>query len=126
MAMTRSQRFCYHPGCSKLVNTTYCPEHAPLHEKRTDLRVNAGERGYDARWQALRKTFLRRHPLCERHMSKHGEAVIATVAHHITPISEGGARLDARNLQALCWTCHEVIHGRKAERNHGRIEPRGG
>jgi 5-methylcytosine-specific restriction protein A len=32
--------------------------------------------------------------------------VLAVEVDHIVPIREGGARLDANNLQPLCHTCH--------------------
>ena len=112
--MNRSKHFCNHPGCNALVTDTYCEAHAPLHQY-TDDRESAGARGYDSRWRKVRERYLRQHPLCERH-DKQGRAVVATMVHHINPISDGGKRYDPDNLMALCFSCHEIIHGRKIER----------
>lgn len=86
-----------------------------MHEVREDNRESAASRGYDGRWAKLRLRYLNRHPLCERCMSQ-GSTTLAGVVHHKVPISDGGARLDARNLMAVCRECHEIIHGRKKER----------
>jgi 5-methylcytosine-specific restriction enzyme A len=110
---TRSPHFCLHPGCRTLTVDAYCMEHAPLHQY-TDNRENATARGYDNRWRALRDRYISTHPLCER-CDMAGKTVMADVVHHIRPIDEGGPRLDARNLMALCRDCHEEIHGRKRE-----------
>lgn len=118
MAVNRAPHFCNHAGCRALTAETYCPEHARMHEVRVDLRESSDKRGYDSRWQQVRARFLRRNPLCEHCLAK-GRAVMAGVAHHVVPISEGGPRLDPRNLQALCRDCHEVVHGRRAERRQG-------
>lgn len=119
---TRSKHFCNHAGCNILTADTYCIEHAPLHvQQRADYRVAAAKRGYDAKWQQVRARYLRRHPLCERCTEK-GRFIMASMVHHIIPISDGGARLDPRNFQALCRDCHEVIHGRKAELDEGQGE----
>ena len=44
---------------------------------------------------------------------------MASVAHHVVPINDGGPRLDQANLRALCRDCHEIIHGRKRDRLEG-------
>lgn len=111
---TRAPHFCGHAGCSALTADTYCLEHAPLHANYTDNRSRSDERGYDSAWQRARARYLKRHPLCERCAEK-DKAVMASMVHHIIPISEGGARLDPRNFKALCRDCHEIIHGRKFE-----------
>lgn len=55
-----------------------------------------------------------RHPLCSR-CQEQGRIVMASVAHHVVPINDGGPRLDQANLRALCRDCHEIVHGRKRE-----------
>ena len=118
MAVARSPKFCSHAGCSTLTMDTYCQQHAPLHAGRIDLRGRADERGYDSRWQKVRRMFLQRNPLCVKCLER-GQPVIATVAHHVISIDEGGPRLDQSNLMALCRDCHEVTHGRKREKRTG-------
>ncbi|WP_366146335.1 HNH endonuclease signature motif containing protein [Limnohabitans sp.] len=58
-----------------------------------------------ANWRRLRASFLRLHPLC-RVCAARELTVAATVVDHVLPIKDGGARLDAANLQALCVPCH--------------------
>ena len=111
---TRALRFCNHAGCKRLISETYCEEHAPLHAVYADRRGRSDERGYDSAWQRARALYLRRHPLCERCIEK-DRVRIASMVHHIIPISEGGSRLDPDNFKAMCRDCHEIIHGRKLE-----------
>lgn len=107
----RSPHFCGHQGCSVLVTDTYCADHASLHEL-TDNRAGPDERGYDSRWRKVRERYISHHPLCELCEAKN-LVVIANVVHHKVPLSEGGQRLSLSNLQALCRSCHEILHGRK-------------
>lgn len=100
---------CRQIGCSKLTQAKggYCPRHTRAESKKRwgkDKRPNSSQRGYDADWQRAREQYLRKHPFCE--MSGH----VATMVHHKVPISQGGARLDEANFQALCDNCHKV-HG---------------
>ena len=111
---TRSKHFCNHAGCNVLTADTYCAEHAPLHQY-TDNRESADARGYDSQWRKVRDRYLRLHPLCERH-DKQGRVLVASMVHHIIPLNEGGKKYDFDNLMALCFSCHEIIHGRKIER----------
>jgi len=69
------------------------------------MRGSSCARGYDARWQRLRLAFLSAHPLCA-HCMRDGVLRQATEVDHIRRISDGGARLDQANLQALCKSCH--------------------
>ena len=50
--------------------------------------------------------------LCERCKPR---TVAAQLAHHINPVTEGGAKLDPENLEACCFPCHESLHGRASE-----------
>ena len=47
--------------------------------------------------------------LCERCKPR---TVAAAVAHHVRPLDEDGAKLDQKNLMALCRDCHEEVHNR--------------
>ena len=106
--MKRARRICAHPGCRELTEGKWCPEHQPApRQRRPDKRPGSRERGYDGKHEAARESYLALHPLCERC----GKA--ATVLHHRKPISEGGARLNSRNFEALCRDCHEAEHGRR-------------
>ena len=124
-------RFCKANGCDEMTGATYCDAHAAEHAERQrhdDARYDVqrgtpSERGYDARWQAVRMTYLMHHPICERCRTD-GRIAPATLVHHIKELGDGGARLDARNLMALCQPCHEEIHGprRWRRRAEGGVE----
>lgn len=74
--------------------------------RRRELKGTTAQRGYGARWQALRKRFILQHPYCERCL-KEGRITPATDVDHIKP-HRGCPRLlfDENNLQALCHECH--------------------
>lgn len=64
-------------------------------------RPKADDFYYSYEWKKARSEYLKDHPMCERcHKSK------AVLVDHIKPVSQGGARLAASNLQALCAACH--------------------
>ena len=77
----------------------YCPAHAP------PRLAKARDPFYgSARWLALRRAWLREHPLCEC-------GRLATVVDHVVPIKEGGDPLDRGNLRSLCASCHARLPG---------------
>lgn len=78
-------------------------------------RASAAARGYDARWRKVRKRYLARNPVCED-CQEQGDVTVADMVDHIIPLRAGGARLDPRNLRALCWPCH----GKKSEADKAR------
>ena len=101
-------RPCRQPGCPGFCKPgqVYCPQHAP--ELSSDaLRGNAAFRGYGRKWQAARKAFLAKNPLCAACM-EHGRLTPATVVDHIVP-HRGDMRLfwDEKNWQPLCKDCHD-------------------
>ena len=61
-------------------------------------------------WRTLRLWIIQNEPLC-RSCSRPAEMV-----DHITPIQEGGARLDPENLQPLCHSCHNSKRAREGNR----------
>lgn len=103
---------CKHPGCPELVpaGQKYCERHKALHPEA--VRSAAG-RGYNSRWQKVRKRYLQSHPLCEECM-KQGRYTKATVVDHIVP-HRGDQKLfwDESNWQALCKACHDRKTGRE-------------
>lgn len=108
---------CSAPSCGALVRGgRYCPKHA--HRASPALaaggRGTAHERGYDARWQRARATYLLSHPLCAECM-RHGRLTPARVVDHIVP-HRGDQHLfwDESNWQALCdFTSPHDCHGKK-------------
>lgn len=69
-----------------------------------------------AAWHALRNSYIREQPLCERCL-EHDIIRPATEIHHIIPFSQGvnaeerwSLLLDENNLKALCHECHKLMH----------------
>jgi len=63
-------------------------------------RESPSARGYDRKWERLRRWFLNRNPFCADCGGP------AEEVHHKVALAEGGARLDEGNLEALCKGCH--------------------
>ena len=70
-------------------------------------RTSSAKRGYNARWQKARATYLRSHPMCVMHEAR-GLLVAAEVVDHIVP-HKGDSNLfwDQTNWQSLCKHCHD-------------------
>ena len=98
----KPKRPCRHPGCASLSDEVYCVVHRPLYS-----RESATNRGYDARWRAARKRYLKRYPLCIECQRK-GKFMPATVVDHVLP-HRGDEDLfwDESNWQPLCKHCHD-------------------
>lgn len=107
-------RPCSHRGCVRLVHgrdVRYCDEHLALHRREQDARRGtAVDRGYDAKWRAVRDKFLAEHPACVC-----GER--ATVAHHDVRRRYGGTDSED-NLVGLCASCHSRLHAKSRESFH--------
>ncbi len=70
-------------------------------------------RGYDKKWRALRSRILEAEPFC-RECRRRGIQTAATMVDHIQSIREAPElRLDAKNLQPLCWRCHNAKTNRR-------------
>jgi 5-methylcytosine-specific restriction protein A len=68
-------------------------------------RPTANQRGYNYKWQQIRKAFLASHPdcaLCGR-PAKH--------VHHITALRDGGNN-EWDNLISLCASCHSQVEAK--------------
>jgi 5-methylcytosine-specific restriction enzyme A len=103
-------RPCLHPGCPKTSTDkpSYCEDHKADDRSRTRLydstRGTATNRGYDSKWQKLRRWVLMHHPMCaDPFRVRCAEA--ATDVHHVKPRCLGGTD-DEDNLQPLCKGCH--------------------
>jgi 5-methylcytosine-specific restriction protein A len=108
--MNRSKRFCSHYGCSRLVTTTYCEEHAPLHQPK-DNRGSASERGYDWKWHKFSKAYLSRpeNQFCALHISPHCTEIADCVDHiHALTGPNDPRKYDPDNLQPSCRACNTL------------------
>ena len=90
----------------------YCDQHQgnyrPPQKRYDEYRGSPSKRGYDAAWRKFRDLFIMQRPLCEI-CQKEGGLTPTEEVHHIVPLAEGGARLDPKNCQALCKSCHSKI-----------------
>ena len=83
--------------------------------KKQDNRLSSNERGYDTAWRRIRALKISINPLCERCLSKK-LTVPAAIVHHKKTIKEYPAlRLDIKNLESLCFQCHENHHKLKSK-----------
>lgn len=81
------------------------------HEVAADAaKGGATARGYDHRWEKVRRAFLRRRPTCDCGRP-------ATEVHHLDGQPKCPRRYAWRNLEALCWLCHR--------REKNRLQPGG-
>lgn len=103
---------CKHPGCPELVDVGkgYCEKHKPLHPEYTR---SAAKRGYNSKWQRVRKRYLEAHPLCVMCMAENPPRYEkATVVDHKIP-HRGDQKLfwDESNWQPLCKRHHDLKTG---------------
>lgn len=103
---------CNRPGCTNYISTseTYCEEHTNHNYKQYEkIRTSTAEgreykRFYDSKdWKELRyQTLLNAGFICE--ICERNEA---TIADHIIPTKvKWEMRLDPKNIQAVCVSCH--------------------
>lgn len=96
---------CRYPGCSNRAEkgSAYCIKHKKQKERE---RPTSTARGYNYRWQKVRKMYLRENPLCVECL-RVGIITPATVVDHINPHRGDQDKLwDSDNLQSLCESCH--------------------
>ena len=114
---TKPKHPCAYPLCPNLVEAgqKYCSKHKGSIAPQ-DTRPPASERGYDWQWHKLRTMYLKHNPLCERCRAK-GRVTPADTVHHIKPVAQyPELRLNWDNLMSLCRECHEIVEGRKKEK----------
>lgn len=108
---SRAPAACRRPGCGGVVIGGVCSRCGVLRDATAaahdERRGSARQRGYDARWEKVRRMHLAGEPLC-RLCSQAGRITPAVLVDHIVPIRDGGARLDDDNLQSLCRRCHDA------------------
>lgn len=79
-------------------------------------------------WRRCRAVYLSTHPLCEKCLAS-GLITPAVYVHHVKHLTLANVKdpevaFGDDNLQALCFECHEVIHGRRKKRRY-RVDPEG-
>ena len=102
------KKICKHPGCSELIDVgqAYCAKHRIDQREYDRRRGSPSKRGYDDRWERLRKLYLHANPLCEDCLEQ-DTVTLAEQVHHKRKVSEHPElRLCWDNLRALCAPCH--------------------
>jgi 5-methylcytosine-specific restriction protein A len=101
---------CAYPGCARLTDKRYCPEHEKLERDRYNKYERSPDinKKYGRAWKRIRDRYVKEHPLCEMCL-KEGRLTPVEEVHHIKPISQGGTHARS-NLMSLCQSCHTKIH----------------
>jgi len=83
----------------------YCQAHVKgLRREKNDLKV--ADKFYTSyQWTKFSLWYRRHHPLCESCRDH-----VSEVVHHLHPTQSGGDPYLMDNLQALCKSCHNVVH----------------
>lgn len=105
-----AKSFCTHPSCGKILpkGQSRCKKHEykrVLVDSRNDKQDHQSL--YDLRrWRRLRAAHISAHPLCAS-CFKRDRIVEAKVVDHITPhLGNEKIFFDPKNLQSLCFSCH--------------------
>lgn len=96
---------CKYSGCPNRAEkgSSYCSKHRKQKERE---RSTSTARGYNYRWQKVRRMYLRENPLCVECL-KEGWVIPATVVDHIEPHRGDQDKFwNEDNLQSLCESCH--------------------
>ena len=83
--------------------------------KRRDqgrIRTETDKFYHTPAWRAVRARFLKLYPFCVECKRK-GIIKSGRVVDHITPIKQGGDKLNYSNLQTLCDSCHAKKSGKE-------------
>lgn len=110
-------RSCPIPGCPEYSRGGgRCEKHSlqqkKVYREKTDARRGTTkEQGYAGAWRRVRRSQLKKYPLCERCL-KRGITKAADMVHHIVAIKDGGSKTAWSNLESLCNECHEKEHRR--------------
>jgi hypothetical protein len=98
--VTKTARVCAKPGCPEIVvGSTRCEAHAL---KSVARRPSARAQGYDRKWEAFARNYIRRYPTC---------CVVGcnSPSKHVDHIDQQGPKgprgYDPSNLQPL-WLTH--------------------
>jgi len=98
---------CRYPGCPELVENGYCEKHSKSTKGRYEnSRETATQRGYGTRWQKLRNSYVKAHPLCEECLRKGLITPVKDVHHKVKHNGDPVLLYDWDNLESLCRACH--------------------
>jgi 5-methylcytosine-specific restriction enzyme A len=120
MSPTKPKSPCAKWPCSGYAQpgSSMCAAHRKEAIRQWEARGNRGtsaQRGYDARWRAIRLEVLQARPTCQHPDCQRP----ATEAHHIVPRRDGGPDT-AENCLALCKSHHSSETSREKWKRKGR------
>lgn len=109
----RTPTACNRSGCPGVVRDRVCSVCGPRRRESDvamdDRRGSSSARGYDSRWERVRRMKLQQSPICER-CAEEGRTTLAYDVHHIVPIRLAPElRLDLDNLKSVCRMCHALL-----------------
>lgn len=112
---------CRDKGCPGIVLDgvcNVCGKSFKRDKNYDSARGTARDRGYDSRWEKVRRMYLAKYPLCQR-CESFGRVTVATEVHHLIPVKAGGLH-EEENLKAVCHKCHMMLEAelRKMEREN--------
>jgi 5-methylcytosine-specific restriction enzyme A len=116
MSPYRAKSFCSHPGCRAYAapGSSYCVDHGHTTQREYD-KTRSDDPTHlfylTPAWRAVREQYLALHPCCEE-CQKAGLVTAATLVHHRLEVTERpDLALDPANCEALCPSCHNIVHG---------------
>ncbi|MGV3285797.1 HNH endonuclease signature motif containing protein [Bacillus wiedmannii] len=113
----KPKKSCAYPMCINLTTEQYCEKHKQEATKTYDKyqRDNQTTAFYKSvGWRITRaKALVRDCYLCQRCL-KDKKLTPADMVHHIVEVKEDWSkRLDINNLESLCNSCHNKVHGKR-------------
>jgi len=113
-------RECKVRGCRELTRDGYCPTHADGKQQEAKyynkhVRDKQSTSFYKSReWKQTRQlVLLRDNYLCQSCL-KQDRVVPAVMVHHIVELKQDwNKRLDLNNLESMCNSCHNKVHGKR-------------
>jgi 5-methylcytosine-specific restriction enzyme A len=97
-------RLCLEPRCPNPATARgRCDEHRKAIERERSRRRREATSGVykRKRWEMVRRSVLRRDPICQV-----CDRAISAEVDHIVPLAEGGDPYDPVGLQGICSPCH--------------------
>lgn len=113
-------RECKLRGCRELTRDGYCPAHADGKQQEAKyynkhVRDKQSTSFYKSKeWKQTRQLVLMRDNYLCQSCLKQDRVVPADMVHHKIELKQDwGKRLDINNLESMCNSCHNKVHGKR-------------
>lgn len=113
-------RECKVRGCRKLTRKGYCHTHVDGKQHETKyynkyIRDKHSTSFYKSKeWKQTRQLVLMRDNYLCQSCLKQDRVVPAVMVHHIVELKQDwNKRLDLNNLESMCNSCHNKVHGKR-------------